>query len=139
MQVKRSPATKSSERSRWSLGLFLRHQLARLPRDELRRPNELEIEGYCLNCGRVTSNRAVWVGKLLKTRRCESCGEVMSARRRVMAKCYLDEFADRLAKLPPLVKPEKIRALGGRAHKLPSRALRRAAKEMAYLSDLFLN
>ena len=138
MESKRRTAAKTWGRRGAAVRSFLKRHLEGLPREDSRRPREAEIEGYCLRCGEVTRNTGIWVGKFLKARRCESCGEVMRAGRRTMAECYLDEFADRLAKFPPMIKPKNLRSLRGHVHELPARALKKAAREIAYVSDLFL-
>jgi hypothetical protein len=78
------------------------------------------------------------VGDLMKARRCEECGRVERAGPLVMAECYLNEFTDRLGEVIKRAKPAKLRSLRGHLHEIPTRVVRKALREAAYVSDLFL-
>ena len=118
---------------------LMRSMLDRLPRKESRRPHQVEAQGYCLSCRKVTVNRLIVVGHLMKSRRCECCGHVMRARPLRMAECYADEFVDRLGDLVKRAKPTQFRCMTGwDLLGIPHRAVRKVLRETAYVSDLFL-
>ena len=132
---------KPLKRARMSRRLrsLTRSMLARLPREDSRRPShKANVEGYCVSCRKVTANQLLVVGHFMKARRCEECGRVERASPLVMAECYSDEFVDRLGDLVKRAKPSKLRSLRAHLRGIPARVVRKALREAAYVSDLLL-
>jgi len=126
-------------RRRPRLRALVKSVLQRLPREDSRRPRREEsLEGYCLSCGKCTTNEAIMVGNFMKARRCTECGRVMRTVPLAMAQCYLDEFTDRLGEAIKRAKPGRLLQLKGRLHEYPTRLAGKFLRETAYLYDLFL-
>lgn len=101
------------------------------------RKSKLLIDAYCSRCRQETTNEAVWVGRLLKGRRCAECGLVMKPSRRLLAKCYLEELEDRVVE-----EAQKLRKTYGHNWRrlslmVPSRLVSNSLKELLYVSELF--
>ena len=97
-----------------------------------------DMDGYCLKCGKVTPNAAVYVGDLLKQRKCLVCGEVMACEPGAMAKEYLKELAHRALDKPDELAREYRTDPTGFVMSIPFRAVSKSIRELDYLCKLFL-
>lgn len=97
-----------------------------------------EADGYCLECGKVTHNSAVYVGTMLKQRTCLECGEVMAAGPEAMGRAYLKELGHRALKKPEQFAKEWRAGQADFVLSLPFRAVSKSIRELDYLCKLFL-
>jgi hypothetical protein len=98
----------------------------------------VRVEAECPECGDVTLNEAVVVGKMLKCRRCMECGNWVRPSTRVMAEAYFNEAIDRaLTKPYRWLREEHRYNWKGELVRLPMRLLEKLKKEKLYLKALF--
>ena len=97
----------------------------------------VEIDGYCPNCKKETLNTAVYVGKLLKQRRCKSCGEVIPSLYKLRMEAYFNELMERLCRKPIEVREEYRGRWLDFLTVLPLKLATKFYREAHYLKDLF--
>ncbi|MFH0965903.1 MAG: hypothetical protein V2A58_18040 [Planctomycetota bacterium] len=97
---------------------------------------EKEVEAYCTTCDRITAQRAVWVGRIMKGRQCVKCGLVTKPDPALLGRCYVEEVLARAA-----AKPESLRreTWGHRLLYAPFRIVTKSLEEGRYVADLILD
>jgi len=109
--------------------------LRQLPRSDVQSPREVVgVQAYCPSCRKITTNRLLVVGKLMKARYCEQCGKVLRADAGTMAECYLDEFSDRLGDLVKSIKLETMWYIRAISTRLPRWRYRRVSTRSPILA-----
>jgi len=97
----------------------------------------VEVTAYCFKCQEETANQAVYVGDLLKSRRCEQCGDVVSPAKRLMVDAYLDEFFERLCHKPVEMKHKYQNHWLRLAALIPAKFFTKLRNEIHYVGELF--
>jgi len=103
------------------------------PKHEKTRKN---VEAYCITCDRITAQKAVWIGRIMKGRQCCECGVVTKPDPALLGRCYIGEVISRAA-----VKPESLKneSLGASLIAAPLRFFTKSLEESRYLGDLILD
>jgi len=97
----------------------------------------VEIKGYCPVCKTDTPNIAVYVGQLLKQRKCKICGKVISSLYKLRLEAYWDELLERASRKTLEVREEYRGRWVEFLAVLPLKLGIKAVEEAHYLKELF--
>ena len=107
-----------------------------LPTSPKHEKTRRDVEAYCIKCERITLQKAVWVGRIMKGRQCSECGIVTKPDPVILGRCYIGEVLSRAAAKPDSLKNE---SLGAGLIAAPLRFFTKSLEESRYLGDLILD
>ena len=100
---------------------------------------ESTVEAHCTTCGKVTSQRAVWVGRIMKGRQCTTCGLVTKPDPALLGRCYLEEVMTRAAAKPDYFQKHPPENWRQQLLWAPIRLVTKSLEEGHYLGDIVLD
>ena len=105
------------------------------PHKDVRR---VAIDAFCMECDRVTPHVAIYVGHLLKARRCRTCGYIAGAGKLDLVKSYFDDALDRVLTKPGRLLKEFPHRRAMFAHAL-KRLPGKSIEEISYIKELLVD
>ena len=110
-----------------------------LPSSDKHVKHERSVDAHCTRCGKVTVQRAVWVGRIMKGRQCTACGLVTKPDPALLGRCYLEEVMSRAAAKPEELRKNPPESWRQRLLWAPMRLLTKSLEEGHYMGDLILD
>lgn len=110
-----------------------------LPSSAKHAKQERAIEAHCNRCARVTSQKAVWVGRIMKGRQCCECGLVTKPDPPLLGRCYVEEVMSRAAAKPEDLRQSPEESWRRRLLWAPVRVVTKSLEESRYVGELILD